>query len=108
MRRSIFLAGAVLLASACADYKTGPLGRPELSIFPDTATLRVDDDSQFIAVVGGDFGGTPTVSWRSSPTTIASVSSNGLVMAHAPGSALIIVRAKGSTMLEDTAMVTVQ
>ncbi len=105
--RSILLLGVALAASACEARTFEPAAPPGIEIFPQALTLQVDADSQFIAHVSGDFGGPPVVSWRSSATTVASVGSNGLVAGDGLGSALIIVRASGRVMREDTARVDV-
>lgn len=108
MRANILALVVVVAASACKGSAFAPPGAPALEIFPAAATLSVETDSQFVALTTGDFGGDPSVSWRSTAPAVVSVGSAGRVIAHAPGSALVIVRVSGRVTLEDTSDVTVQ
>jgi len=108
MRLLLVSSLCALVVSGCADKSFfEPPGPPQLAIVPTSATLRVGERHQFVAMVGGDFGGPWTVTWWSSAPLVAVVDT-GIVTARAVGSALIVVRIAARAVLEDTASVTVQ
>ncbi|HEX6809389.1 MAG TPA: Ig-like domain-containing protein [Gemmatimonadaceae bacterium] len=71
-----------------------------VSVAPNTATLRVGNTSQLTATVrdaGGNVLTGRTVTWASSATAAATVSTSGLVTALAPGSATVTATSEGKS-----------
>ena len=71
-----------------------------VSVSPTSATLRVSNTSQLTATVrdaGGNVLTGYTVTWSSSATAAATISSTGLVTAVAPGSATITATSSGKS-----------
>ena len=100
-----YLVYAILLGSCGgSDKSTGPVVNQEnvfeVVVSAPTVTLAPQQSAQFTAVArtaGGSSIGTVTPSWSSSATSIATVSSSGLVTGVASGSALISATADGKT-----------
>ena len=67
-------------------------------VFPMTETLKVGLGKQFIALPRDKSGSTlsgKSVSWKSSNTSVATVSSTGLVITRSPGTAVITATVDG-------------
>jgi len=114
MKYSRFLVVAILVASqiACADDSstTAPsettAPSPIYVVTPTTLSLGIGDSTQIRVVVTGSDNTqrlvTTSATWASANTTVATVTSDGVVTARATGTAVITV-----TVSEGTATVTV-
>src|SRR6266576_2954436 len=84
-----------------------PVPVASVAVSPATASIRVAQTVQLTATPKDSAGGTlagRTVTWRSSDTTVATVSPGGLVTGLAPGSASITATSEGKS---STAAITV-
>jgi alpha-tubulin suppressor-like RCC1 family protein len=103
--------GFTLMLVACggnADSLTAPDRQVAfVTVSPAAATIRFGTKIQLTATVKGAAGNVltdRTVTWSSSNTDIATVTSRGLVVGVAPGSAMITARTEG---IEGAASITV-
>ncbi len=104
----LFVLAAALVAACDVGVKSfEPPGPPQLSIVPESASLRVGDRQQFSGYISGQWGTPISVKWSSSAPAVAAVDT-GMVTARAPGSAFIILEVSGGVTLADSATVTVQ
>ena len=100
-RRALVLSGILALSAACASREpTGPALEVSLSIGSGGQTVfEVLQSLQLTAIVR-DTGGAPVtgqaVAWTSSDTTIASVSSSGVVNGKKPGMVIVTAACDGS------------
>ena len=108
MRQIPLLLGALILGACDSPTDTGPVAT---TVMLSSATLSfssVGETQQLTATVGDQNGATmsgASVAWASSATTVASVSSTGLVTAEADGTATIMATSGSAT---EAASVTVQ
>lgn len=78
-----------------------------VSVTPATTTLRVGNTSALQAIVTADEGVASTVTWASADPTIASVSTQGVVTAVAPGTVVITARSVSDPRVQGSASITV-
>jgi hypothetical protein len=104
------LHGSTLAANVETDFSTGDAAAATIAsvtVVPDTVTVTTGNTVQVVAVVrdpqGATVPGVP-VTWASDSTSVATVSSGGLVTTLGPGRATISASAAG---LVGTARVTV-
>lgn len=94
---TILMAGPVrAMASAVVTVVNVPVA--SVLVTPDSSTVAVGATRQLTATVRDSAGGTLTgrvVSWSTSNSAIASVSSTGLVTGHAPGTVTITATSEG-------------
>jgi len=77
-----------------------------VSISPTSATISPHTSRQFTATVSPNNATNRNVTWRSSNTSVAEVSTNGIVIGRSPGTATITVRTNDGGR-EASALVTV-
>ena len=107
--------GLFLLLSSCGGGgggdTEGPSGPPtgggsvSIAIAPSAATLAVGATQQFAAAVSGSAN--TAVNWSTSASSIAAISSGGLVTGVAPGTAVITAAAVADPSRVATATITV-
>ncbi len=78
-----------------------------VSVTPVTAQLFIGQTQPLTATVVGDAGLSHAVQWLSSNSTIASVSSAGVVTAHATGNAVITARSVADNSKSATASINI-
>ena len=93
------------LSASCAVSVYVPASA--ISLNTNSLTLEVDETSQLVAYIYPSNTTNKNVTWRSSNTSIARVSNNGLVTAVAPGSVTITATTTDGTNLSATCSVTV-
>jgi hypothetical protein len=95
-------------AALCCDGATGPNGPvASVAVTPVSASIQVGQTAQFTAVAKDSAGAVlhgRAVSWSSSNTLMATVTSEGLVTGHTGGSATITATSEGQN---GTAAITV-
>jgi hypothetical protein len=102
---AILLPAAALLLAACSDGGTGTSIPATLTLSPDSLTLQVQETETITATYDDPRGPvTPLVAWQSTNSSVATVSSSGVVQGVAPGTAMIIATARQAV---DTATVVV-
>ena len=79
-----------------------------IDLYPTSLTLDIDDTSQLIATINPINATNKTVRWSSGNTSIASVSSTGVVTAVAPGTVYITATTTDGTNLSASCKVTVR
>jgi uncharacterized protein YjdB len=86
-----------LSALTSAATVTVTVGAVTVTLTPGAATLPVGGTSLYAAAASDNGAAVPNpqITWASSVPTIASVSSNGTVTAHAPGTARIVATFRG-------------
>ncbi len=92
-RAAIALGGTVLL-QACDDKVVAP-EQPRirlLEVFPNPATVRVDEDLVMVARMSADSGANRALTWQSSDPRRVSVTPSGIVRGVSVGPAVIIVQ----------------
>ncbi len=90
-----------------ADVAVTVRSAPVLAISPSRATMARDEQRTFLALVNVDAGVDPSVRWRTSDPTVATVSASGVVRAVAVGSATITVISVADTTRRATSAVSV-
>lgn len=117
VRRPLRAAIALLLLAACGEKlplvppSTGPCEPKVTSVVvsPGAVTLPVGVSQSFAGTaVGTACLPNFAVSWRSSDTTVASVTATGTAFSRAPGTASIIAVAQFDTLVRGTATITVR
>ena len=93
------------LSATCAVTVYVPASA--ISLNTNNLTLGIDETSQLVAYVYPSNTTNKQVTWESSDPSVATVTSNGLVRAIAPGSATITVTTTDGTNLSATCAVTV-
>lgn len=88
--------------SVTVSTKAIPVTGVELS--PRTLALKVGAESQLSAIISPASATNKSVSWLSSNSTVASVSNNGLVTAHAVGAAILSVTTEDGSHTDDCAV----
>ncbi len=102
---------AIIRARSAADPRASAemvltvLPARSVTVAPDTATLAAGAELQLAATVVIEAGNSTDVSWSSSDTTVATVSSSGLVTAVGGGSAMITATSAADATRSGTAMV---
>lgn len=117
LRRTLRAAIALVVLAACGEKlpldppDTGPCEPKVTSVVvsPGAVTLPVGASQSFAGTaVGTGCLANFAVSWRSSDTTIVSVSATGTAFSRAPGSASIVAVAQFDTLVRGTATITVR
>jgi uncharacterized protein YjdB len=104
---------ATIKATAVADAKVAGsatitvAATRSLTLTPATVTIGGGQTATLTATVDGGTGFPATVTWRSSATNIASVSTSGVVSGVAPGVAIITALSTADTTLRASTTVTV-
>ncbi|MBR5121687.1 MAG: Ig-like domain-containing protein [Oscillospiraceae bacterium] len=78
-----------------------------VSLCCNELSLKVDRSDMLIACIEPSNADNTTLNWVSSNEDVASVNSEGLVMAHCPGAAIITVTASDGSGCYDTCVVSV-
>lgn len=100
----LFPAAAFLLAS-CGDGTTEPAPKPTVTLSASALSLRIGQDQMLTATYEDPSGGVaPRITWRSTDSRIASVTTAGTVRGLTPGQTRVIASAGQAA---DTALVTV-
>jgi len=94
------LLAAALISFGCADDPVSPTLVATVTVSPVGVTLLPGDTARLVAVAwnarGDTLAGKP-MGWTSSDSSVAAVSSSGLVTARAPGVATISAAAEGKS-----------
>jgi uncharacterized protein YjdB len=104
---------ATIKATAVADAKVAGsatitvAATRSLTLTPATVTIGGGQTATLTATVDGGAGFPATVTWRSSATNIASVSTSGVVSGVAPGVAIVTALSTADTTLRASTTVTV-
>ncbi len=99
--------GTNLTASCAVTVKPQVVLATSISLNETSAELTSGNTMQLTATVLPSNASNKTVTWSTSNSNIATVNSNGLVTAIAPGSAIITARTTDGTNLSATCSVTV-
>ena len=98
LTRGRMLTGLALLAGVACDSATRRISVASLAVTSTGQSLLVGASMQLSAAAldanGAPLAGRP-IAWQSNPTTLATVSSAGLVSAHAVGSVVITASSEG-------------
>ncbi len=100
--------GTNLSATCAVTVQPNVIYATSISLNKTSATLTEGNTLQLTATVLPSNATNKTVTWSTSNSSVATVNSNGLVTAIAPGSATITARTTDGTNLSATCNVTVQ
>lgn len=95
------------VTGASGKIETPPVKVQKITLTPDSLTLRAGGTAQLTPTIEPSNAASREVYYDSSSPGIASVDQNGLVTAHAAGSAIIHCMAKDGSGVEDSVVVTV-
>ncbi len=89
------------------EVENSPISVDNISLNPTSTTLNVGETRQLSATISPSNATNKSVSWSSTDTSVATVSSSGLVTAISTGAAIINCRANDSSGKYATSSVTV-
>ncbi len=101
------LLGAAIIAACGPASPSGVGDVTGVAISPDTATVAVGESTTLSATVTGSGAFSRDVTWSSSDTDVATVSSAGVVTGVSEGTATITATSRTDSSVRDTATVTV-
>ncbi len=99
--------GSNLSATCSLFVKQNIIYVTSISLDKTSATITEGEDLQLMATVLPEDATNKTVTWNSSNSSVATVSTDGLVTAKSPGSAIITAMTADGTNLSATCVVTV-
>ncbi len=101
--------GSMVMLQACDDKVVAPV-KPlirSLEIFPNPATVRVNEDLVMVAKVLADSGADVSLSWQSSDPRRVSVSPTGIIRGVSVGPAVLLVQSDADPNFSSAIPVTV-
>lgn len=109
LSRAAIALGGVVMLQACDDKIVAPV-QPRirlLEVFPNPATVRVNEDLVMVARVSADSGADLSLTWQSSDPRRVSVTSSGILRGVSVGPAVIIVQSDADPEFSSVIGVTV-